>query len=170
MQKGDNEFQGMTRLYPATDPDLMELISWIPDWPSCKLWAGPQIRFPLTLAGLKKDMGCHAGNTLSLKNSEKTLLGLGQILKKPEHRIHLARIIVSPEFRGRGLGRTLCRFLMKAAEKKYGLCTFSLNVYIANTHAVSLYQNLGFKQRPSPIKFSADEPIVYLEKDPEEAT
>jgi ribosomal protein S18 acetylase RimI-like enzyme len=169
MGKVDNRFRGMMRLYPTTDPDLLEMVSWIPDRSSCKLWAGPMIRFPLTLERLKEDMECHAGNTLSLKDTEKTLLGLGQILKKPEHRIHLARIIVSPESRGMGVGNNLCRLLMNAAEKRYGPCKFSLNVYTANVHAVSLYENLGFKRRLSPMKFSADEPIVYLEKDPEEA-
>jgi len=157
--------KGTLQLCPITDQDFLEIISWIPDKSSCKLWAGPVIRFPLTVAMLKNDMGFHAGNTLSLKDTRKTLLGLGQLLKKPDGRIHLARIVVSPEYRRQGFGKELCRGLMEAAKKRYGECKFSLNVYTENIHAVSLYEKLGFRQRPSLSAFTSDEPIVYMEKD-----
>jgi ribosomal-protein-alanine N-acetyltransferase len=160
-------YKGRLRLCPTTDPDLLEIISWIPDKSSCKLWAGPIIRFPLTVEMLKKDMGYHAGNTLSLKDTEKRLMGLGQILKKPENRIHLARIIISPEYRRQGFGEKLCRRLMEAAEKRYGECKFSLNVYTANTHAMNLYVKLGFNRRVSPPELIADDSVVHMVKAPE---
>jgi ribosomal protein S18 acetylase RimI-like enzyme len=166
MRNPDTGYEEVPRLNTTTDSDFREIISWIPDKSSCKLWAGPLIRFPLAVEMMKKDMGYHTGNTLSLKDIEDTLLGLGQILKKPQSRIHLARIIVSPEYRRQGFGEKLCRLLMETAKDRYDACKFSLNVYTANIHAVNLYKKLGFKQRPSLSTFAADEPIVYMEKDP----
>ena len=43
-------------LRTAVDEDLKALMAWIKDKEACKLWAGPVVRFPLTLENLKQDM------------------------------------------------------------------------------------------------------------------
>jgi ribosomal-protein-alanine N-acetyltransferase len=154
----------MLQLRPAADQDLMEIMSWIPDKASCRLWAGPMIRFPFTLESLKKDMQYQEGNTFSLVSGQDTLLGVGQLLKKTGKRIHLARIIVSPAHRRRGLGAKLCCSLMEAGKKKYGESEFSLNVYTENSIAMNLYVKLGFKERTPPSEYAADASIVYMVK------
>jgi ribosomal-protein-alanine N-acetyltransferase len=154
----------MLQLRPAADQDLMEIMSWIPDKASCRLWGGPMIRFPFTLESLKKDMQYQEDNTFSLVNAEGTLLGLGQLLEKPDKRIHLARIIVSPDHRGQGIGLNLCRSLMEAGKKRHGESEFSLNVYVENSTAKNLYIKLGFKDHEPPSEFTEDASVVYMVK------
>ena len=36
--------------------DLETIISWIPDESACKIWAGPMVKFPLSIESLSKDI------------------------------------------------------------------------------------------------------------------
>ncbi len=61
---------------------------------------------------------------------------------------HLARSIVDPARRGRGLGRALCLALMREASQLHpGLKGFSLYVFPDNTNALALHRSLGFVER-----------------------
>ena len=164
MTDAEKEKNWMLHLRPAADQDLMEMMSWISDKVSCKLWGGPMIRFPLTLDGLKKDICYQDDNTFSLISAEGALLGLGQLLKKTGKRIHLARIIVSPEYRRQGFGEKLCRNLMETGKKRFGESEFSLNVYAENGNAMNLYTKLGFKEHAAPSEVAADASVVYMVK------
>lgn len=150
------------KLQPATDQDFRSVISWIPDGTACKLWAGPLVRFPLSLENLKAKIEYRPENTYSLKDDNGTMLGFGQILEKPDSRVHLARIIVSPSHRHKGIGKQLCRLLMGAGRRQYGECVFSLNVYAANSAAIALYRKMGFRRSVSSIDFTPDETVVYM--------
>jgi ribosomal protein S18 acetylase RimI-like enzyme len=152
------------KLQPATDDDFRSVISWIPDGTACKLWAGPLVRFPLSLENLKEKLQYRPENTYSLKDDKDVLLGFGQILEKADARIHLARIIISPSHRHKGIGKQLCRLLMEAGRRQHGECEFSLNVYAENAKARNLYIKLGFRQHPPPAEFAADASIVYMLK------
>jgi hypothetical protein len=69
-------------LRSAANEDLTTLISWIKDKEDCRRWAGPVVRFPLTLKSLKKDIAYSGENTFVMKNTSGELLGLGQLLRK----------------------------------------------------------------------------------------
>jgi ribosomal protein S18 acetylase RimI-like enzyme len=74
---------------------------------------------------------------------------------------HLSRIVVNPEFRGKGIGRIFCLELInKASELKCN--TISLNVDEANKVARSLYKKLGFIV-PSIQPEGLREDIIYME-------
>lgn len=149
-------------LRAAADEDFKTLIAWIKDKEACKLWAGPVVRFPLTLENLKQDIEYSPENTFAMEDAGGALVGLGQLLDKDNNRIHLARIIVAPNQRGKGLGDLLCRLLIDEGLKRFGEVYFTLNVYSANTNAVKLYQNLGFKPTPAPSDSTPDEAIVHM--------
>jgi len=149
-------------LHIAANKDLNTLISWIKDKEACKLWAGPLVRFPLTLQSLKKDIEFSEKNTFVMVNDVGELLGLGQLLEKENDRIHMARIIVSPLQRGNGYGERLCRLLIDEGIKRFGKVYFTLNVYSENSTAVKLYQKLGFKPKPAPSDSIPDEDIFYM--------
>jgi ribosomal protein S18 acetylase RimI-like enzyme len=146
----------------ATNEDLHALIPWIKDQGACKLWAGPLVRFPLTPAGLKKDIEFSEDNTFVMVNDVGELLGLGQLLLKENDRIHMARVIVSPLQRGRGFGNQLCRLLIDEGLKRFGKVNFTLNVYSNNIAAQKLYRKLGFKPQPLPPDSIPDKDVVYM--------
>ena len=149
-------------LHIAANKDLNTLISWIKDKEACKLWAGPSVRFPLTLQSLKKDIELSEDNTFVMVSAVGELLGLGQLLLKENERIHMARVIVSPLQRAKGFGELLCRLLIDEGIKRFAKVYFSLNVYSDNTTAVKLYQKLGFKPKVSPSAPLPDEGVVYM--------
>jgi len=146
----------------AANEDLNTVISWIKDKEACKRWAGPPVRFPLTLQSLKKDIEFSKENTFVMVNDVGELLGMGQLLEKESDRIHMARVIVSPLQRAKGLGELLCRLLIDEGIKRYAKIYFSLNVYSDNTTAVKLYQKLDFKPQPAPTGSPADKDVIYM--------
>jgi len=153
----------------AENEDLNTLIAWIKDKEACKLWAGPLVRFPLTLQSLKKDIAFSEENTFAMVNDAGELLGLGQLLEKENHRVHMARVIVSPLQRAKGFGEVLCRLLIDEGIKRFAKVYFSLNVYSDNTTAVKLYQKLGFKPQSVPSDSIAYEEIIYMVLKPDRA-
>ena len=149
-------------LRSSTHDDLSLLMSWIKDKDACRLWAGPSVRFPLALEHLKEDIHFSEENTFSMINENAALLGLGQLINKENHRLHMARIIVSPNHRGKGLGNLLCRLLISEGTMWCGKSYFSLNVYPDNTKAVRLYKKLGFVPGPELSGSGAEEKSMHM--------
>jgi ribosomal protein S18 acetylase RimI-like enzyme len=83
-------------------------------------------------------------NSFTMIDDSGVIAGFGQILELEPYRIHLGRIIISPEFRGKGLGAVLCRELMRVATEQFRPAEFTLNVYRSNTPALKLYKSVGF--------------------------
>jgi RimJ/RimL family protein N-acetyltransferase len=149
-------------LRSSTNDDLSVLMSWIKDKDACRIWAGPCVRFPLAPEHLKEDIHFSEENTFSMINERAALLGLGQLIQKDNRRLHMARIIVSPNHRGKGLGSLLCRLLIREGKKRAGEIHFSLNVYPDNTKAVRLYKKLGFKTGPQSPGSNAEEKSMHM--------
>lgn len=72
-------------------------------------------------------------------------VGFGQYWPTTSGTLHLGRIIVSPQARGRGLGRVLMQALMGQALQSAGVERLTLRVYRDNAAAVTLYRDLGFQ-------------------------
>jgi ribosomal protein S18 acetylase RimI-like enzyme len=144
----------------ATKNDLETVIDWIPDAKSCMVWAGPKVIFPIELEQLCDALEFDRNHTYTLSDATN-LLALGQIRMFENKRGHLSRIVVNPEFRGKGIGRIFCLELInKASELKCN--TISLNVDEANKVARSLYKKLGFIV-PSIQPEGLREDIIYME-------
>jgi ribosomal protein S18 acetylase RimI-like enzyme len=124
--------------------DLETIISWISDESACKIWAGPKVKFPLSIESLSKDIEFSDNNSYCLIKSE-AITAFGQILTKEKGRLHFARIIVDPSKRAMGYGKRLCNELLQIADQK-GCHKISLNVYRNNTSALKLYEDLGFRE------------------------
>ncbi len=137
-------------------------MGWIKDKEACKLWAGPDVGFPLALQRLKQDLACSTDNTFAMESSGGEFLGLGQLLAKENNRIHLARIIIAPHQRGKGLGDLLCRLLIDEGLNRFGQVYFTLNVYSDNANALKLYRRLGFTPLPAPSDATSDKQIVRM--------
>jgi ribosomal-protein-alanine N-acetyltransferase len=133
--------------------DLNTIVGWIDNAHALRIWAGSGMRYPPTADTLKEDILFSEKYTFSLTDDQDQLIGFGQVLERLG-RLHLARIIVAPERRGKGFGRVLCENLIQEGIKRFGKKDFSLNVYQNNDVAIKLYESLGFRvaadQRPAP--------------------
>jgi ribosomal-protein-alanine N-acetyltransferase len=139
-------------LRPATLADLAEVALWVSTAYESELWAGPRVHFPIHLDTLVEaiDFRTHGGFVFS---EPDTLLAFGQIVSKSGGRAHLARLIVAPACRGRGLGTRLVKALLDRARTDAHVRA-SLNVNPANHVAIHVYEKLGFGDAPRPL----DEP------------
>jgi ribosomal-protein-alanine N-acetyltransferase len=72
-------------------------------------------------------------------------LGFGQFWRRDERTVHLGRIVVSPQERGRGYGKTLCSLLISEALRATNAEAITLRVYRDNAPAFSIYSNFGFR-------------------------
>lgn len=131
-------------LRAPTAADYDVVASWIPDASACARWAGPQVRFPLVASDLPSLLAAPGGGSFCLSEGRDRPVGFGQFWVKAPGSVHLGRIIVSPQERGRGLAKVLCQLLMAEATRSTGAETITLNVSRDNAAAVAVYAKLGF--------------------------
>lgn len=134
----------MIELRPATIDDLACVLPWLTTAESLKRWGGPLLTFPPDVVKTWHEIAANDINSFVLVDDQDGILGFGQTLQREARAIHLARIILAPETRGKGMGRVLCEQLMQAAIAQHQASKFTLNVYQDNTAALSLYRSLGF--------------------------
>ena len=132
------------KLQPAALEDLEIVLSWVRTPESLKLWGGPALTFPPLAPRIWQEMNASPQNTFSFVDQGGNIAGFGQIFFHEPQTVHLARIIVSPAVRGKGVGRLLCQQLIRAGITNYRASECTLNVYKDNAPAVSLYLSLGF--------------------------
>lgn len=132
------------RLRPARLEDLDPVLTWTTDADAVRLWAGPNLGFPVDRERLWQDLFKSPGAPFVLCGTAGEVLAFGQVMHREENYAHLARLIVSPAHRGQGLGRTLCRELMRIAPTFLPVRWCSLFVYPENQRASALYRSLGF--------------------------
>jgi ribosomal protein S18 acetylase RimI-like enzyme len=137
----------------ATTEDLEVVATWVGSEDACRLWGGPAVSFPLSPARLEREITFRTAENLALAD-EAGCVGFGQVIMKDSGRAHLARVIVRPDARGRGMGRTLVRALVERASR-CGARVASLNVYATNEAARRIYAAEGFVEAPWPADVAA---------------
>jgi len=130
-------------LRPALPEDLQIVLTWVGTADLLKLWGGPVLSFPPTPGAIWSTIEASPQNSFSLIDSSGRIAGFAQALPR-DSGVHLARIIVSPELHGQGVGRILCEKLINFAIARHHPDEITLKVYPNNTPAFSLYQSLGF--------------------------
>ncbi len=149
------------RLIEATDRDLEELMSWFRDSDEVDIWGGPRFRFPFTRATFRKD--CHWGRMPSfrLNSPAREFCAFGQMYQR-YGRINLARLVVNPRMRGRGIGKRLVASLIEAAPSLFAAHEFSLFSYRHNAAALGCYQSMGFVIHDYPEGAPMADECYYL--------
>lgn len=104
--------------------------------------------FPIRVDRLPEEVEFRTAESWCLVKSGR-VVGFGQVVPKPAERQHLARLIVDPQFRRRGLGRRLTERLLDRALAK-SPAHVSLNVLVDNLPALNLYRSLGFRPADPP--------------------
>jgi len=131
-------------LRSATPNDLQTILAWVESPDQLKLWGGPFLTFPPNIEKTWHEIEATHQNTFTLLSSSGCIVGFGQTLSREPNAIHLGRIIVSPEFRGQGMGRLLCDNLIQICIQRFHPSKLTLNVNQSNIPAVSLYKARGF--------------------------
>lgn len=149
-------------LKSARKEHLTTVMDWVQSAEQLELWGGSALSFPPSFEITWIQISADADNSFVLKSKDGgEVLGFAQILDRTPN-AHLARIIVAPAMRGKGLGRVLCEQLIQRAlamrpEK------ITLNVFHHNTAAIALYSSLGFVRVPD----QEDQGLVAMVLDPE---
>lgn len=137
------------QLTRADESDFDTLMTWFSGAPDVDVWGGPRFRYPFTVETFRED--CHWPEMAShcLRDVDGALAAFGQFYDRNGY-MNLARLIVAPDYRGRGIGKELVSRLMQEAANSLALEEFSLFVYRDNTPALMLYQSLGFEIQEFP--------------------
>lgn len=94
-----------SNFYRLTEPNeehLIELMSLFACKKDLLSWGGPNFDFPLTLTTFTEAFNFTSGVSKVLVNAKGRLVAFGQCYERLNRR-HLARLIVVPSFRGRGV-------------------------------------------------------------------
>ncbi|UWX98352.1 GNAT family N-acetyltransferase [Arthrobacter zhaoxinii] len=124
--------------------DVDTVISWIPDEAALLMFTGPRMAWPPT-RGQFEELAAVPGLTAWVMDAAP---GSGQVLGHAElclrgGHAHIARVIVDPLLRGRGLSQQLMRLVLERA-RAGGAGTAGLRVTKGNTVALRAYRRLGF--------------------------
>lgn len=129
--------------------EIETLKSWFPDKESSYYWCGPGLQFPFSHESFLEAIHWKKMPTYSLRNDEGQLIAFGQYYEKV-NRCHLARLVVSPSHRSRGIGQYFISRLMKIGMNNLGANECSLFVVNYNKKAIKCYRSLGFENQEYP--------------------
>ena len=132
-------------LRAAIQEDLQVVLSWIETPEQLKLWGGSALSFPPEMERSWREIEARDDKSFVLVDADGQLVGFGQTLSRAANVVHLGRIIVSPIFRGKGLGRLLCEQLIEVANERPRPDQITLNVFRNNAAALSLYAAIGIE-------------------------
>ena len=151
----------MTDLKSIQQEHLATITGWLPDKDMCRRWAGEGLRFPMTPETLYNDLGLSQRTTRVLLDDAGALLAFGQYYNRLG-RAHLARIIIRPDSRGRGVGRRFIELLMTEAVRSLNAKELSIFVDNQNRSVLPLYERLGFVEHPYPDSAPALASSLYM--------
>ena len=89
------------------------------------------------------------------------MVGTCAAIRAAPTRWELAKLAVNPSVQSRGLGRQLCDAVMQFARAAGALEMF-LTSHTSLSHAIRLYQSLGFRHSPMPPDVRYATANVYM--------
>jgi len=137
------------KIETARMEDAREVMTWFPDKESVMLWGSPYTRYPLKEETFFEDIYWNRIESRVARGEQGELLAFGQYYPKLA-RCHLARLVVNPEFRRRGVGLQFIEQLMEHGGAEMNTEEFSLYVMTSNKPAWHCYKSLGFNMQPYP--------------------
>lgn len=146
-------------LRPVQPPHYAAIGAWLDSAGATQRWAGPGVPYPLGSDAFAQALQLQQRPGWVLLDAHGHCLGFGQHWPTTSGTLHLGRIIVSPQARGRGLGRVLMQALMAQALQSGGVERLTLRVYRDNVAAVSLYRDLGFQ----PLENASTPELLFMQ-------
>jgi putative acetyltransferase len=89
------------------------------------------------------------------------VIGTCAAIRFPPSTVELAKLAVSPEAQGRGIGRLLCNHVLQFA-RGVGATDVELTSNTALVNAIRLYESLGFRHAPLPADIRYVTADVYM--------
>ncbi|PSM14126.1 GNAT family N-acetyltransferase [Stenotrophomonas maltophilia] len=148
------------QLQPVQPPHYPCIAGWLDSVAATQRWAGPGVAFPLPPEAFAQALELAERPGWVLLDGEGACMGFGQYWLTAPGTAHLGRIIVSPQARGRGLGRVLMQLLGAEALRSPGVQRLTLRVYRDNLAAVSLYRDLGFQ----PVEHASTPELLFMQR------
>ncbi len=145
----------------ARKTEISELMGWFDTATSCTLWGGPSFEFPYTTDTFYRDLKWSSIKSFSWVNDNGKLIGFGQLYEKLG-RTHLARLVVNPNYRGKGFGTRLLHNLIEEGARIFSHDENSLYVDHGNTTAISCYQSAGFRSTDRPEEDKGFEDCLFM--------
>lgn len=140
-----------------------EIAGWVQDKEEARNWAGSGKGFPVgedVVLGWQEDLDVHG----FVGGKEGELVAYGEVwVDRDEGEIELARIIVKPKVRGKGVGRAFVLELVNRAAG-FGLPDLILRVVPGNLGAIRCYRGAGFEEFPAAERddFNKGQPVEYV--------
>jgi len=127
---------------PRSSDDCHLIVSWVPDAEALYLFAGPRLRWPLTLDQLTVDEQSPERTAWVVVDACPEPIGQFELTMRDGH-AHLGRVLLDPTVRGRGLAHDLVRLAITRA-RALGATSIGLNVVTGNRPALRTYERAGF--------------------------
>jgi ribosomal protein S18 acetylase RimI-like enzyme len=150
------------RLLPFVSADAVTVAGWPTSSAEVAMWCGRQ-EFPVrarTIEAWQQDDDVQA----HLLVEGNRPVGYGELwFDAEEDEVELARIIVTPDARGKGLGRVLVRRLVSQALEA-GYADIFMRVRPDNENALRCYRGAGFVPVDAGLaeSWNAAQPVTYV--------
>ena len=155
-------------LVEPSQPMIQLMMTWIKDERQLSAWAGPNFRYPFTLERFTQDLRladlaayCLVGSSVATPNGAAELLAFGQFYQRLD-KCHLARLLVAPKQRGKGLAKVLIKLLSELGRQRFELEGDSLFVLPENLAAVQVYTSIGFEVVEYPEQHPLDDHLYMI--------
>lgn len=146
-------------LHPVQPPHYAVIGAWLDSAGATQRWAGPGVQYPLGSDAFAQALQLQQRPGWVLLDANGHCLGFGQYWSTGPGTLHLGRIIVSPQVRGRGVGRVLVQALMAQALQSAAVERLTLRVYRDNVAAMALYRDLGFQ----PMEDASTPELLFMQ-------
>ncbi|HFF3759392.1 N-acetyltransferase family protein [Stenotrophomonas forensis] len=147
------------QLQPVQPSHYARIADWLDSAAATQRWAGPGVAFPVPAEAFAQVLGLDVRPGRVLLDEQGDCVGFGQYWLSEPGTAHLGRIIVSPQARGRGLGRVLMQLMIAEALQLPGVQRLTLRVYRDNVAAVALYRDLGFQ----PLDGASTPDLLFMQ-------
>ena len=140
---------------------IESLMKWFSCEQELKDWSGPNFAYPYVFASFIADLKLDSVKAFSLVDDESTLLAFGQYYLLL-NRCHLARLVVNPNFRGKGIAKELISRLSESGTAELKVNSCSLFVFKHNQSAINAYKKFGFVETDYPDMLPIDDCIYMI--------
>lgn len=130
--------------------DAAKIVSWIDDERALITWGGPYFDFPLSIPAVSKLIAEHVGEKptrecWALDGPDGEFIATFQLsLNFRSGQAGLGRVLINPDFRGRGIAKQMLRIAERKAFERSEINRLELRVYTFNDAAIAAYKKAGF--------------------------